>query len=361
MAAAVRGLRQPWLGIAGTLICLPVSLAVSASLPADYFMGWVSFALIAATPLLITAGAVWQGWLPLPMAPPRQPLRAVLSLCWCLAVTAILGAIIVGLLGPGETPLSAPGPGQAPLFFVITAVPATLWLCLVGRTLPFTALRAPGWLQGALLLGAAYGMATLVFFGGYDFTRLAADARSAVPTGLFDPWAAAAAWILSVNVILAIQMAGGWPNSHNVTTPTSGRVIAADTAVVLPLTGIVFAILRLGFGMPGMAMIATVIVPFAFGQFILLTMLENAFPQRPPGPVRGALGLLVAGVLGVALYQAYAAVGRFAAPHLGSGAAGGYQLEFWVATAMLSVTFPVFMVFSGLAGFWPLRRAEPEA
>ncbi|MBS0282101.1 MAG: hypothetical protein JSR25_13120 [Proteobacteria bacterium] len=38
-----------------------------------------------------------------------------------------------------------------------------------------------------------------------------------------------------------------------------------------------------------------------------------------------------------------------------------YELELWVATALLAVTFPLIVVVTGYFDFWPLKRARTEA
>jgi hypothetical protein len=44
------------------------------------------------------------------------------------------------------------------------------------------------------------------------------------------------------------------------------------------------------------------------------------------------------------------------APGMKAGAPS-YELELWLATSMLGVTFPVIVVFCDAFEFWPLRRA----
>ena len=46
------------------------------------------------------------------------------------------------------------------------------------------------------------------------------------------------------------------------------------------------------------------------------------------------------------------------------GLAGGkpnYDLELWLASAMLAITFPFMVVFADFFDFWPLARQRPGA
>jgi hypothetical protein len=74
-------------------------------------------------------------------------------------------------------------------------------------------------------------------------------------------------------------------------------------------------------------------------------------------PAKGVANAVLIAVVGTALAQLY----RAAAPMItGSLASGppGYDLEIWLASALLAVTFPFLIFFAEFFKFWPLARPE---
>ena len=59
------------------------------------------------------------------------------------------------------------------------------------------------------------------------------------------------------------------------------------------------------------------------------------------------------------MYRLYSYTGYLFVGHeLISGPAGGWELELWIATAMLGVTFPMVFLVSGFFDFWLLKKAK---
>ncbi|MEO6339207.1 MAG: hypothetical protein ABIO39_04125, partial [Caulobacteraceae bacterium] len=97
-------------------------------------------------------------------------------------------------------------------------------------------------------------------------------------------------------------------------------------------------------------------ISFIFGFFLITAMAENRLLMGMAQPLKGLLLIVIAGVAMAGLYALYA----FAAPLLAHGplpsGAPGYDLELWIATAMLGITFPLVIAFAAFFNFWPLKR-----
>jgi hypothetical protein len=134
-----------------------------------------------------------------------------------------------------------------------------------------------------------------------------------------------------------------------------------------PVLGVVFTVLTvaltslamyIGVGVMGvdpMIFLTAVTVPFIFGAIIVLNMMENAMFRFLSQPLRGVANVAVAISFGVGLASLY----RMAAPSIsGPMLSGppGYELQIWLANALLGITFPLLVFHAVFFGFWPLSR-----
>src|SRR5437879_9566639 len=84
-------MKQPFLGIAATILVMAVSLGLISLFDFPMFAGWVSFGLMCLIPMQIVVGVTWGANQPGFAAKQRQPLKGLL-----LAITtAVIGAIVL--------------------------------------------------------------------------------------------------------------------------------------------------------------------------------------------------------------------------------------------------------------------------
>ena len=136
--------------------------------------------------------------------------------------------------------------------------------------------------------------------------------------------------------------------------PTLGLVW---TAICLALSGLVFWI---GIGvmkMDVMDFMVRVPIPFIFGSIIVMNMLHNSLAGKIQQPVKGGVYTLLVAVIGTVLAQLYRILSTTVTGPLHSGPPT-YDMEIWLASALLAVTFPFLVFFAEFFKFWPLRRAE---
>jgi hypothetical protein len=88
-------------------------------------------------------------------------------------------------------------------------------------------------------------------------------------------------------------------------------------------------------------------------------MMQTAPFQAIRQPVKGLALLVLVVVLAVVMYRVYAAAAVILVGAM-PGGAPTYGLDLWIATAMLSVTFPVFVALGDGFAFWPLSRPAPD-
>jgi hypothetical protein len=99
-------------------------------------------------------------------------------------------------------------------------------------------------------------------------------------------------------------------------------------------------------------------VSFIFGFFVITAMTENRLFAGMAQPLKGVALIASAAVVMLALYALYAAAAPMLARAPLASGAPTYDLELWVATAMLGITFPLIIAFTAYFNFWPLKRAS---
>jgi hypothetical protein len=204
--------------------------------------------------------------------------------------------------------------------------------------------------------------AWLVFHFGFDFSGLKGApfyAEALDPKGLFPAWNVLAFVVTTVTVILWFVLMDFWP--------TTTLAAALPFLSRQPLFGLISAALVLAIswgmwtffisllGMDVVDYLVRVAVSGLFGEFILLVMMQTAPFQSLTQPLKGVVMLPVIAVLAVAMYTLYKGAALALVGPMPAGAPA-YQLDLWIATAMLSVTFPIFVALGDGFAFWPLSR-----
>src|SRR6185436_15813419 len=107
------------------------------------------------------------------------------------------------------------------------------------------------------------------------------------------------------------------------------------------------------------AFMVRVPVPFIFGTIVVLNMLQNSLFARQTQPVKGMLNVLAVIVIGQALSMLYGALAPVVTGDVRPGPPT-YDFEIWLASALLSVTFPLLIFYAEFFKFWPLQ-SQPVA
>jgi hypothetical protein len=106
-----------------------------------------------------------------------------------------------------------------------------------------------------------------------------------------------------------------------------------------------------------MVFMVTFPIPFIFGSIIVLNMLQNSLVGKLTQPARGIANAVLVAVIGTILAQLYRALAPMVTGSLHSGPPT-YDLEIWLASALLAVTFPFLIFFAEFFKFWPLAKSE---
>ena len=98
-------------------------------------------------------------------------------------------------------------------------------------------------------------------------------------------------------------------------------------------------------------------VPFIFGSIVVLNMLQGSLFASQQQPAKGVLNVIAVVVIGQVLSRMYGALAPMVTGPVSPGPPT-YDFEIWLASALLSVTFPLLIFYAEFFRFWPLRK-EP--
>jgi hypothetical protein len=85
-------------------------------------------------------------------------------------------------------------------------------------------------------------------------------------------------------------------------------------------------------------------------------MLQGSLFAGRAQPARGALNVLAVVVIGTVLSLGYGALAPLVTGALRPGPPT-YDFEIWLASALLSVTFPFLIFYAEFFKFWPLKKS----
>jgi hypothetical protein len=136
-----------------------------------------------------------------------------------------------------------------------------------------------------------------------------------------------------------------------------------------PVLGIVWTMIALAIGalafyigvdvmhMDVVHFLVTVPVPFIFGSIVVLNMLQNSLFASLTQPLKGIANTIAIVVIGVGLSRVYGLLAPMVTGTLNAGPPA-YDFEIWLASALLSVTFPFLIFYAEFFKFWPLATSQ---
>ena len=344
-------LKQPAAGIVATLLIMTLALGLISLFTFEVFSGWVAFGLMCLIPMQIAVAVLWKGKHPSSVAEQPQPLRGLLFILITVLVGSIAGFVYLSSVGGGLAP--------TPMLVhcTIVSVVVMFWFAIMWGGWPFNAvIRNP---ISAVLVTVAESYAVNVFLFrvlfNYEFMKDApVYVASLDPHGLFNAWSALVFYVTCLSVMFLMLHFDLWPltkSRHLMRQPVLGLVW---TTIVLALGGSLFILGTRIFQMDVVAFLVRVPIPFIFGTIVVLNMLQNSLFGALSQPLKGVANTIAAAAVGSVLAVLYGGLAGFVTGSLASGPPA-YEFEIWLASALLSVTFPFLIFHAEFLGFWPLK------
>ena len=214
------------------------------------------------------------------------------------------------------------------------------------------------------MLVAVYVVNFVVFriFFNYEFLSGApVYVASMDPHGMFNGWSALVFIVTGLAGMFLVVAFDLWPLATMPALMQQPVLGIVWTAIALAFAAVAFYVGITVRQMDVVRFLNRVTVPLIFGSIVVLNMLGNSLAAKLKQPLKGIVNVVLIAAIGTALARLYEAL----MPHITGALPYGpptYDFEIWLATALLSTTFPFLMFYNAFFGMWPLARsAAPPA
>ena len=177
------------------------------------------------------------------------------------------------------------------------------------------------------------------------------------PHGMFNAIKILAFYVTFVSAMFLIVGFDLWPMTKLPAVMQQPALGIVWTLLCLALGGLAFWIGTGMMQMDPMVFLVTVPIPYIFGTIVVLNIFQNSLAAKLTQPAKGAANAVLVAVIGTALAQFYRAIAPVLTGKLHSGPTT-YELEIWLASALLAVTFPFLIFIAEFFKFWPLAKSE---
>jgi hypothetical protein len=321
------------------------------------FTGWISYFLLCVIPMQIVGAVTWGGN-PAFVARLQQPAKGLMLTLTTLVVGVIVMAVTHRTIGGGISP---PTPMLA--MCSIVSVVITFWAAIIWGGWPFTSIIKNPVAAGLTMLAVCYIVNYTLFriFFDYGFMQGAPVYVAAQdPHGLFPAWNALVFYLSCLAGMFLMVSFDLWPLTTVpgiMRQPTLGL---AWTAASILLGAIAFSVGVVALGTDPVAFMVAVPVPFIFGTIIVQNMLKGSLFATQTQPLKGVLNVIAVVVIGQVLSRMYGVLAPIVTGAVKAGPPT-YDYEIWLASALLSVTFPFLIFYAEFFQFWPLAGVPAAA
>jgi hypothetical protein len=215
---------------------------------------------------------------------------------------------------------------------------------------------------GLAMLVAVYAINVLLFrlLFDYGFMRGAGVYVTSVdPGGMFHAIAALVFYVTFISVMFLMLSFDLWPLTLFPAVMRQPILGIVWTMICLIVGGAIFWIGTNVMQIDLMVFLVTVPIPYIFGTIIVLNIFQNSIAGRLSQPAKGCVNAALVAIIGTVLAQLFRALAPMVSGTLPSGPPT-YDLEIWLASALLAVTFPFLIFFAEFFKFWPLATAGRE-
>ena len=338
-----------------SLFLIVISLFLIFLMDNIFYKNWFGFLSISIIPSLIIINTIWQFKHPALLSRiETQPWRGLSFTVFAAVVGLSISFVGMKWIGHNIAP-----PTPFLMMFAILSVVMTMWQLLVFEGWPFNGMCSA--IQGWAVLGTSYALAYLCYALFFDFSLLTGAPESwlaIAPQGLFEPWSAIVYFITTLGVIFAWQLLEFKPLSllrYKETLvgrqPFYGLLLGG---AVLLISLLVFKLGTGYFKADPVSFMVRGPISFLFGMFLIMDTTANKAFASIKQPSRGFLLIVLSMLLGFLLCICYEWFMYWMLNLIVSGAPS-YVAELWLANAMLSMTFPLILIYCHFFNYWPIE------
>jgi len=341
----------------GTIIVVMTMTAGLVIFIDEPFLGtWGALFFIACVPAQVLLGIWKNSGYPVVLTKVRQPLKGLGYLLITILIGLLVSTLVFVVVG-GSIWLPRP----PVIHYIIVTVVVTFWYVIVWQCWPVSLIKKNNpFLQFVIMYFVVYGFGYLVFDSLFNFDFLRGTeiyVAEIDPGGIFNAWYAVSFLVTTVSVIFALVLLENWPVSIWLKPDRMFLWGALNTLIVLSVSSLIYGVVIFYLDVDPVKYLIHGPVTFIFGVFIPLNLFEGKLYKLRLQPVKGIMLLLVSVICGYLLNKLYFG---FPGVLLNEKTSGfpTYELELWVANAMLAFSFPVLVAFTDHFNFWPLRLSK---
>jgi hypothetical protein len=350
-------MKQPTVAIVATLAISAIALGFISLFSFSMFTGWVAYVVDCLISMQIIVGVFWGGKYPEFATRRAQPAKGLLLMATTLLVGFVVAVVLFWTVGGGVNP-----PAPMLIFYMIAAVLTTFWMTIIWGGWPFTALIKNPVAAGLTLLAGCYVVAYLIvrIFFNYGFMQGAPVYVPRLdPHGMFNAWYPLVFYVTAIAAMFFMLCFDLWPLSKFPSMMKQPVLGVVWTMCVLVLGGIAFYVGVFVLRIDVAAFMVYGPITFIFGSIVVLNMLQGSLFAKLQQPVKGICNVIAVAVIGGTLALVFGALAPVVTGKLAVGPPA-YEYEIWLASALLSVTFPLLVFFAVFFELWPLKKAELE-
>lgn len=330
-----------------TVFVVTVSLVISLITPIDILAGVMTIIIVSMVPSFMLISIAWECNYPQFISSLPQPWRGLSYLFMCIFVGSF---VVVGLWIFIDSELMKGHVNTA--VFVIGSVPVCLYMLTIFQSWPFNKLSGNKFIIGLCLLIFTYFLNYFV----YSFLMNFQNSTSIdMPKGLYPYEIVLAVMVSAVIPMMLINQFDSWPITLLydrapilATQPFSGML----KTVFITLFTFCFYYSFIILGEVNITYFVNILcVSLIFGCFIIQVMFKGLPSINIRQPWRGIILTTLSFLLSIGMSSLYI---KLATLWLGNFEQS--TIAMWLAPSLLSVTFPLMVIFADLFQGWPIKR-----
>lgn len=349
--------RQLILALGAILVVMAITAGIVLSVDEPFLGTWGALFFISCVPAQVLLG-VWRNTeFPNSLMTVRQPTKGIINLVITFTIGLFVTIVSFYTVGGG-----AFFPRPPLIHYSIVTVVITFWFVIVWQCWPVKSTDKNPFFLAIVMFLIIYGMGYFVFMSLFSFefmSKLPVYVAEIDPGGLFDAWYAVSFLVTTVAVIFTMVLLDFWPTTIWVKSDNKFLWGLVNTIIILGVSGGIYSIAIINFDADPVKYLIHGPVSFIFGVFIPLNLLEGKLFHVNKQPVKGVMLIFVSVLSGFILNKIYFGFPQILPTKMTSGFPS-YELELWVANAMLAFSFPILVAFTDHFNFWPLRVSKDD-
>lgn len=352
---AGEGLRQLLMtGVKSFTIILALVALILSSFEYNFFSTWVVFVFMCGVPVQLVMTMQMEMNYPRCIGRMSQPGKGIIMTIFTIVVAMTVASLLFYIVGHGVGP-----PQPMLIMYTIMSVVVTFWFIPVMDSWPLSKLTSHPLILGVGSLVVSYSLALFLFRVLFDFSFMRespAYVELLDPKGSLMAWTAISFFVTTNAAMLLLLLTEKTIVSQFLKNPRQPMLGMLSTGFIL-----VVGLLCYGFfvgilNLDRAVYMVRVPVCYIFGVFLVDPLMQHQIFDRMQQPVRGLCLSALAVLFAFVMYYFYAAFAPLlTGVDLLSGWPG-YDLELWIANALLGITFPVIVIVAKFFDFWPVKR-----